>query len=101
LVEAFDANHIVTGIRPGEKINECLMTEDESRHAFDLSSYYMIWGTKENLGLRVKDGFRYTSDSNKEWLTVEQLREIVCQDYPMKKLFAGLRALEPKTIKSG
>lgn len=77
LVEAFDANHIITGIRPGEKINECLMTEDESRNAFDLHPYYLIRETKENLGLRVTDGFRYTSDTNKEWLTIEQLRELL------------------------
>ena len=46
LVEAFDANHIITGIRPGEKINECLMTEDESRNAFDLHPYYLIRGNQ-------------------------------------------------------
>jgi UDP-N-acetylglucosamine 4,6-dehydratase len=89
LVAAFDTDHIVTGIRPGEKINECLMTEDESRHAFDLHPYYLITLSKENFGLRVGEGFRYTSDTNSEWLTVPQLREIVCQDYQMKKSFAA------------
>jgi UDP-N-acetylglucosamine 4,6-dehydratase/5-epimerase len=77
LVEAFDANHIVVGIRPGEKISECLMTEDESRAAYDLHPYYLITPSKENLGLRVKDGFRYASDTNSAWLTVPQLREII------------------------
>jgi UDP-N-acetylglucosamine 4,6-dehydratase len=53
------------------------MTEDESRHAFDLSTFYMIRETKERLGLRVKEGFRYASDTNSEWLSVQQLKEII------------------------
>jgi UDP-N-acetylglucosamine 4,6-dehydratase len=77
LVSAFDKIGVEIGIRPGEKINECLMTEDESRHAFDLSTFYMIRETKERLGLRVKEGFRYASDTNSEWLSVQQLKEII------------------------
>jgi UDP-N-acetylglucosamine 4,6-dehydratase len=77
LVEAFGRKYVTIGIRPGEKINECLMTEDESRHAFDLSTFYLIRETKERLGLRVKEGFRYASDTNSQWLNVQQLKEII------------------------
>lgn len=72
------------GIRPGEKLHECLLTEDEARHTFEFDNYFVVepefhWWTDKNLngGRRLQDGFRYTSDKNTEWLTVEILREMV------------------------
>ena len=71
-----------TGIRPGEKLHEVLVTEDESRHALELPDRYLIepehpwWdaspGNRE--GTPLADGFRYTSDNNSDWLTVARLR---------------------------
>jgi UDP-N-acetylglucosamine 4,6-dehydratase (inverting) len=75
----------ITGIRPGEKIHECLLTEDESRHALEFDGFFMIepehsfWKAKDTRnikGRRLPDGFRYTSDANDKWLTVPQLKKM-------------------------
>jgi UDP-N-acetylglucosamine 4,6-dehydratase len=77
-----DAERRVIGIRPGEKLHELLMTEDESRHAYDLGDRFVIlpeyasWPLKEVDGVRLADGFRYSSDQNDEWLGVDALREM-------------------------
>jgi UDP-N-acetylglucosamine 4,6-dehydratase len=70
----------VIGIRPGEKLHEVLMTEDESRHAVRLGDRYVIrpdfpfWRDQPFIGgEELPPGFRYSSDSNDEWLTAEQI----------------------------
>jgi UDP-N-acetylglucosamine 4,6-dehydratase/5-epimerase len=77
------AERRVVGIRPGEKLHELLVTEDESRHSFELPDRYVIfpeyasWPVSEPKGAaRMPAGFRYTSDTNDQWVTVEQLREM-------------------------
>lgn len=72
------------GIRPGEKIHECLLTEDESRHALEFNDKFVIepehhWWNWDNWqgGKRVKDDFRYTSDNNTVWMKDEELQEVV------------------------
>lgn len=74
----------VTGIRPGEKLHECLLTEDESRHAIDMGKHFVIlpehplWGFKGYKGVkRLPEGFRYASDNNPEWLTHKQLLKMI------------------------
>jgi len=74
----------VTGIRPGEKLHECLLTEDESRHAIDLGKHFVIlpegqmWGFKGYKGgKKLPEGFRYASDNNTEWLTGKQLLKMI------------------------
>ncbi|WP_028458793.1 UDP-N-acetylglucosamine 4,6-dehydratase (inverting) [Chloroflexus sp. Y-396-1] len=69
------------GIRPGEKLHEVLLSEDESRHALELDDMYVIrplynwWETKNWYeGKPVPEGFRYTSDTNTHWLSVDELR---------------------------
>lgn len=64
---------ILTGIRPGEKVHETLMTEDEARGAWEYESGYTI-SPHDNGLARVKEGFRYSSDTNTQWLTAEQLK---------------------------
>jgi len=71
------------GIRPGEKLHEVLVSEDEARQALDLGDMFVIqpahpwWGTRARAeGQPLPEGFRYTSDSNTEWLSVEQLKEL-------------------------
>lgn len=77
LVAAFDCGHKLIGIRPGEKLHECLLTEDEARDAGDWGDHYEILPPNSIIWdyTRVPEGFRYTSDTNAEWLTAEQLRE--------------------------
>lgn len=71
---------IVTGIRPGEKLHECLLTEDESRMARDLGDRFVIYPlTPRNQTARgesLPDGFRYTSDTNERWLTRDEIYDV-------------------------
>lgn len=76
----------IVGIRPGEKIHEVLITEDDARRTLEFDDYYVIqpnfhwWSAKEyekNGGKSVPEGFRYSSDKNTRWLTVEELRKII------------------------
>ena len=70
------------GIRPGEKLHEVMITEEDSRSAYEYDKYYIIYPSLEwwdNLciegGKKVEDRFRYASDNNIEWLTVEEIRD--------------------------
>jgi UDP-N-acetylglucosamine 4,6-dehydratase len=73
------------GIRPGEKLHESLLTIDESRHAVDGGDTYIVmpehywWDEHPDRpkGRPLDDGFAYTSDTNEEWLSIEQLRELL------------------------
>ena len=72
------------GIRPGEKIHEVLLTEDEARHALEFDNQFIIepeyhWWKWDNWkgGKKLPDTFRYTSDNNTVWLTDQKLQEMV------------------------
>lgn len=73
----------IVGIRPGEKLHEAMIMEDDARHTVEFNDYYVIqpefpWWSKEYAkgGKTLQDGFAYTSDINDEWLTVEQLKKL-------------------------
>jgi UDP-N-acetylglucosamine 4,6-dehydratase len=77
----------VVGIRPGEKLHEVLLTEDEARRtrAFDeffvIEPEYVFKSEQRWIGGKsLPDGFRYTSDENDAWLTSESLRKMVEPD---------------------
>lgn len=80
------------GVRPGEKIHECLITENEAKHTLEFDNFFVIipefsfwkkgrswFWKKENQkkGKPLPDNFKYTGDNNKEWLTKEQMRKIL------------------------
>jgi UDP-N-acetylglucosamine 4,6-dehydratase len=72
------------GIWPGEKVHEVLISEDEARHTLELDDMFVIqpahpWWTDDNWqeGRPLPEGFRYGSDNNSQWLTVEALRRLV------------------------
>ncbi|WLD93090.1 UDP-N-acetylglucosamine 4,6-dehydratase (inverting) [Alkalihalobacillus sp. AL-G] len=76
----------VVGIRPGEKLHEAMITEDDARRTLEYDSYYVIqpefpWWKKEfsNGGTPLSDDFRYSSETNTEWLSVEDLRNLIQQ----------------------
>jgi UDP-N-acetylglucosamine 4,6-dehydratase len=72
------------GIRAGEKLHEVLLSEDEARNAVELDEMYIIqpshpwWKSANWIQARaLPQGFRYTSDSNEQWLSHEQLQELI------------------------
>lgn len=74
----------IVGIRPGEKLHEAMITEDDARRTLEFDTYYVIqpefpWWSEAYVegGKTLPDGFKYTSDTNTQWLTVEELRELV------------------------
>jgi UDP-N-acetylglucosamine 4,6-dehydratase len=72
------------GIRAGEKLHEVIVGEDDARHTLEYDDYYVIlpafhdWDSesymKRNGGRRAADGFMYSSDTNTQWLSVDDLR---------------------------
>ena len=75
------------GIRPGEKLHEVLLSEDESRQSLQTEDMYVIqpahpWWKSENWigGKPLADGFRYSSDTNERWLTQRELAELVAPE---------------------
>jgi UDP-N-acetylglucosamine 4,6-dehydratase/5-epimerase len=71
------------GIRPGEKLHEVLVSEDEARNTLEVEDRYIIqpshsWWRRENWvnGRPLPDGFRYGSDNNEHWLSSRELREL-------------------------
>ncbi len=67
------------GIRPGEKVHECLLTEDESRYAYEGYDCYVInYGNPLGHGWKaVRPGFSYRSDKNPDWMDQDQIRKLV------------------------
>jgi UDP-N-acetylglucosamine 4,6-dehydratase len=85
LAMAPDLGHENVGIRPGEKLHEVLITEDDSRMTYELADRYVIapaflqWGGLSQGGelQSVAEGFRYTSDGNAEWMDADDLRRML------------------------
>lgn len=80
-----DAEIEIIGIRPGEKLHEVLISEDEARSTIELDDMYVVqpavspwFGYEwEKVGKPLEDGFRYASNTNHDWLTMEQIKQIV------------------------
>ncbi len=73
------------GIRPGEKLHEVLISEDESRSTVELEDMYVVqpavspwFGYEwEDQGKTLAPGFSYASNTNDHWLSVEEISQIV------------------------
>ncbi len=72
------------GIREGEKLHEVMVTKDDSRMTYEYEKHYIIypsyewWDYKEYFtkgGKLVEEGFEYSSANNKQWLSIEDLKE--------------------------
>lgn len=81
-----DIGFRVIGIRPGEKLHEIMITEDDSRYTVELDDRYIIepnmtwWNRRSYIGngaTAVQEGFKYSSDSNRDWMDKDRLLEIL------------------------
>lgn len=79
----------VIGIRPGEKLHELMIPEDEARHTLEFEDHFVIqpdfhwWTSEERLmnigGTKCPDGFSYRSNTNDKWLTVEDIQKLLTE----------------------
>jgi UDP-N-acetylglucosamine 4,6-dehydratase len=75
----------VIGIRPGEKVHEILVSEDEARHTVELEDMFVVEPTSASWERRTwldrgtvpQEGFAFTSENNPQWLSSEELSQIV------------------------
>jgi UDP-N-acetylglucosamine 4,6-dehydratase len=75
----------VVGIRPGEKLHEVLISEDESRSTIEMDDMYVVQPSVsswfghdwQSEGHALPAGFRFGSDNNPQWLSVNQIRDMV------------------------
>ena len=73
------------GIRPGEKLHEIMVTAEDSYTTYEYDRHFivypqMVWNNKQQpdlSGRKVAEGFSYSSDNNTQWLTVEEIRELL------------------------
>ncbi len=73
------------GIREGEKLHEIMVTVEDSMTTYEYDKHFivypqMVWSDKrkaEPTGKKVPEGFSYSSGNNTEWLTVEEIRELI------------------------
>lgn len=78
----------IVGIRPGEKLHEEMITDTDSLNTIDLGEYYAILPSvsfmnseqdylHHHQAQKVPFGFKYSSDTNTQWLSVEGIRELI------------------------
>ena len=81
-----DLGQVEVGIREGEKLHECMVPEADSLTTYEYERHFVIYPHMEwcdlsitdlKGGKKVEPGFVYDSGTNTEWLTVEQLRELL------------------------
>lgn len=81
-VIAPDATQEVVGIRPGEKLHEQMISSEDSYYTYEYDEHYKIlpvindWGTcasRIKNGVKVPEGFVYSSDNNSDWMTDDSL----------------------------
>lgn len=73
------------GIRPGEKLHEIMVTVEDSHMTYEYDKHFIVypqvmWNDRQQINLsgkKVEEGFSYSSGNNTEWLSVEQIRELL------------------------
>ena len=79
----------IVGIRPGEKLHEVMITEEDSRNTLECEDTYIILPSylnpldpqyKKLNAKPVTEGFSYASDTNKDWLSTDALRDLLQAD---------------------
>lgn len=73
----------IVGIRPGEKLHELMITHDDARHTLEFDNCYVIapefpwWGNKLVGGTGLPESFEYSSETNPNWLSIDQLKAMI------------------------
>lgn len=74
----------IIGIRPGEKLHEVMITEDDSHNTVEFESFYAIlspviqaYSANYKNATKVPVGFRYSSENNPNWFTIESFKEML------------------------
>ncbi|GAG86667.1 unnamed protein product, partial [marine sediment metagenome] len=88
-----DCDIEIIGIRPGEKLHEVLITEEDGRSTVDYDGLYVIlpqfsWWQRQNYkdANELPKGFSYTSNNNDTWLTVNQLKNMAQEfSFPLER----------------
>ncbi|MBF0506842.1 MAG: UDP-N-acetylglucosamine 4,6-dehydratase (inverting) [Nitrospirae bacterium] len=76
----------IIGIRPGEKLHETLIPEDEARNTYDGGDYYIVYSPTmppangNSRKKRVPEGFIYSSDRNDQWLSPSDIQNIITKE---------------------
>jgi len=77
------AKHEIVGIRPGEKLHEQMIGEEDTMHTYEYPEYYKILPAINNWssdpcrikeGVKVAKDFNYSSDNNSDWMSIDDLR---------------------------
>lgn len=78
------AKHKIVGIRPGEKLHEQMIGPEDSYFTYEYSQHYKILPAIHNWsndpfrikdGIKVPEGFEYSSDNNEDWMSIPELTE--------------------------
>jgi UDP-N-acetylglucosamine 4,6-dehydratase len=85
-----DSQIEIVGIRPGEKLHEVLIHEDEARTAVELDDMFVVLPTASEIGFAqtcrqawlgkggsLPDGFRYGSETNPQQLNLDEIRGLI------------------------
>lgn len=87
-----DAELEYVGIRPGEKLHEVLISDDEARNTVENDGMYIVrppetlWERSLSYpGTPLPEGFRYASDSNMHWLDLEGIKQLI---EPFERMYA-------------
>lgn len=89
-----NAKHEIIGIRAGEKLHEQMISREESHQTYEYPSYYKIlpqinnWHIEKKRikdGQKVEPGFCYSSDSNSDWMSVDELANWINKNVDLEK----------------
>ena len=85
-------NIVETGIRPGEKLHEIMVTTEDSATTYEYDKHFIVypqmtWNNRQQpdlSGRKVEEGFHYSSDNNTDWLGVDDIRAML-KDVELEK----------------
>jgi UDP-N-acetylglucosamine 4,6-dehydratase/5-epimerase len=84
------ADHEIVGIRPGEKLHEQMIGFEDAPYTYEYSNHYKIlpsinsWANdpeRIGSGKKVADNFIYSSDNNKDWMNISELKDWIEKNY--------------------